>query len=282
LWNEPWIAGYWGVGYDEGRKAYVASKQGPAEFARLMQTAWDAAKAVDPKITLLGVQTTAGQSGTAWTRGIAEADGLRYCDVMCYHNYTSDAAGYPGDTIETGLRSAFGPVLDASGKPPKAFWLTEGSSMINRMGNGMYHHTLPYAEDEDSIDTADRLVRYVVAALARGVGKVFLYSMHTHNWFGAGNAWRALVTEEGYLHPSAAAHSAMAWFLEDTKIAASESPAAGVTSYVFKGAGRTVTVLSPQPRHAAYALPSAGFDLFGNPLLKGSVLGSTLVYLMTP
>jgi hypothetical protein len=282
LWNEPWGAGYWGVGYDEARKAYVASKQGPAEFARLMQTAWDAAKAADPKVTVLGVQTSAGQGGTAWTRGVAAADGIRYCDVMCFHNYTSDAAGYPADSVELGMQSAFEPLLDGAGKAPKPFWMTEGSSTNSRMGNGMYRHTLPYPDDEDPIDTSDRLARYVVANLARGAGKVFLYSMHSHTWFGAGNAWRALVTEEGYLHPSAAAHSAMAWFLEDTKMAKSESPAAGVTSYLFKGAGRTVAVLMPQPKHAAYTLPAAGFDLFGNPLAKGSPLGNTLVYLTTP
>jgi hypothetical protein len=145
----------------------------------------------------------------------------------------------------------------------------------------MYRHTLPHPEEEDVIDTSDRLSRYVVAALARGVQKVFLYSMHTHAWFGTGSTWRTLVTEEGYLHPSAAAHSAMAWFLEDTKIAKSVSLAEGVTSYVFRGAGRTVTVLSPQPKHAVYSLPAAGYDLFGNPLPKGAPLGKNLVYLIS-
>jgi hypothetical protein len=280
LWNEPWGTGYWGVGYDEGRQAYVASKQGPAEFARLMQTAWEAAKAADPRVTVLGVQSNAGQSGAAWTRGIVAADAVRYCDVMCYHNYSTDAAGYPGDSAELGVRSAFEPLLDAAGKPSRPFWMTEGSGTNGRMGNGLYRHTLPYEEDEDAIDTSDRLARYEVATLARGAAKVFLYSMHSHSWFGSGNAWRSLVTEEGYLHPSAAAHSAMAWFLEDTKIVKSESPAAGVTSFVFEGAGRVVTVLVPQPKHDAYTLPAAGFDLFGNPLRKGTPLGKTLVYLI--
>jgi len=140
---------------------------------------------------------------------------------------------------------------------------------------------VPYAEEEDVIDTADRTVRFVVAALARGVRKVFMYSEHSHMWFGVGSNWRALVTEEGYLHPSAAAYSAMAWLLEDEKIVKIESPAAGVTSVVFRGTARTVTVLSPLPKHADYALPSGAYDLFGNPLPKGQPLGRTLVYLVS-
>jgi hypothetical protein len=282
LWNEPWSAGYWGVGYDEQRQVFLPSPHGPADFTRLMRTAWQAVKSVDPKITLLGVQTNDGESGTKWTRGVVESGGVPYCDVMCYHQYTVDAPGYPGDAVESGLRHAFEPLLgeDGTAKLPKPVWLTEGSSLNQRIGNGLYRYTLPYAEEEDVIDTSDRLARWVTAALARGVRKVFLYSEHSHNWFGAGSSWRALVTEEGYLHPSAAAYSAMAWFLEDTHIVKTESPAEGVTSFIFRGKGRSVTVLSPAPKHAPYALPAAGFDLFGNPLPKGQPLASHLVYLV--
>ena len=68
---------------------------------------------------------------------------------------------------------------------------------------------------------------------------------------------------------------------EDTKIVKSVSPAQGVTSYIFRGAGRTVTVLSPRPKHPADSLPAAGYDLFGNPLPKGAPLGKNLVYLIS-
>jgi hypothetical protein len=282
LWNEPFNAGYWSVGYDEQKKTFTGSKNGPAEFARLAQTAFDALKAVAPAIRLTGLQTNAGQIGTNWTRGVAAGGGAQSCDIFCYHQYTTDAPGYPGDTMESGVKSALAPLSGIS-KPSidKPIWLTEGSNQNGRVGNGLYRYTLAQPEDEDVIDTSDRLCRYVVAALARGVQKVFLYSMHSQMWFGVGSQWRALVTEEGYLHPSAAAHSAMAWFLEDTKITKSESPAEGVTSYVFRGAGRTVTVLSPAPKHAAYKLPMAGYDLFGNPLPKGQALGKNLVYLIS-
>jgi len=200
---------------------------------------------------------------------------------MCHHKYTSDLAGYPGDTVEPGVRSAFSPLFDHSGKRLKPFWTTEGSGTNSRIANGIYRHTLPYARVEDAIETSDRQARYVAAALARGAGKIF-YSMHSHTRFGSGNAWRSLVTDEGCVHPSAAAHSAMAWSLGDAGIARRESPAVGVTSYLLKGAGHTVTVLALRPKHALYALPAGGFDLFGNRLPKGTLVGKTLVYLVTP
>ena len=87
-----------------------------------------------------------------------------------------------------------------------------------------------------------------------------------------------MVTDEGYLHPSGAAHSAMAWFLEDTHAVKSYSPAEGVEAFVFQGTGRTVTVLSASPRHAVFSVPAGAYDLFGNPVPAGQPLGKTLVY----
>ena len=81
-----------------------------------------------------------------------------------------------------------------------------------------------------------------------------------------GRMGNGVFVEDGHLHPQRGGHSAMAWFLEDTKIVKSESPAVGVASYVFRGVDRTVTLLSPAPKHAAYALPAGAYDLFGNPL----------------
>jgi hypothetical protein len=104
--------------------------------------------------------------------------------------------------------------------------------------------------------------------------------MHTHNWFGIGATYRTLVTEDGYLHPAAAAHSAMAWFLEDTKFVKSSAPAEGVSAYIFQANNRTVTVLSPRPGHAPYKLPVGSFDLFGNPVPAGRLLDNRTAYVV--
>jgi hypothetical protein len=104
--------------------------------------------------------------------------------------------------------------------------------------------------------------------------------MASHHWFGVGSTYRALVTEEGYLHPAAAAYSAMASLLEDTKIAKISAPAEGVAAYKFQGRGRSVTVLSPRWVHAPYKLPTGAYDLYGNPLPAGQPLGQRLVYVV--
>ena len=110
--------------------------------------------------------------------------------------------------------------------------------------------------------------------------------MHTHDYFGQANTWQVLVTEEGALHPCAAAVSAMAWFLEDTTFKQHTNLANGLHAWQFTGSRGTVTVLSTTPgTDVTYTLPDiAGtqyFDLFGNPLAPGTSMGRTLVYQVT-
>ncbi|MCY3023297.1 MAG: hypothetical protein NTW87_30330 [Planctomycetota bacterium] len=283
VWNEPWLPQFWHAGYDPTAGAashgYVSGEDAPGDFALLMQTAYKAAMSVDKELTVLGFNTTAG--GEKWTRAILEKDGLKNCDVVCYHHYTSAFAGGPNDTIAQGWQQAIGPIAE-TGKLRKPVWMSEGSPTAGSMGNGFYKHTLPYTDTEDVVDTSDRLCRYVVSLLGQNVKKVFLYSMHGHSYLGPKSEWRVLVTDEGYLHPSAAAHAAMAWLLEDTRFAKSSVVAEGVTAYFFEHKDRAVAVLSPAPNHAPYAPPHGKeievTDLFGNPVKDGEPLGATLVY----
>lgn len=286
LWNEPWIPGYWAVRFDESRNDYDFGPDPAGSFVRLMKTAWEAAKAVAPEVRILGVNSTTNTSaannripGAQWTRSIVEKGGLEYCDIICYHQYASAELGYRGDEVETGLRNAAGAALP-SGKP---VWMTEGSSVAGwRTGTGFLRYSAPSESFEDVWQTSDRLVRFVAGLLAQGVEKVFLYSMHTHVYFGMGNEYRVLVGEDGYLHPSAAAHSNMAWLLEGTRWGRTVTVAEGVTAYEFAGDGYTVTLLAPRPRHAPYKLPAEGLDLFGNPVPEGAELGRYAVFLVTP
>ena len=73
----------------------------------------------------------------------------------------------------------------------------------------------------------------MVSLLGSGCSRVFLYSMHGHNYFGQDSSWAVLVTPEGYLHPSAAGHSEMAYELEDTVFVRRFEPAKGVYAYLF-------------------------------------------------
>jgi hypothetical protein len=283
VWNEPWLPQFWHAGRDAakgtGAESYVYSDDPEGHYADLMEAAYKGVRSVDKNITVLGFNTSAGFA--KWTRAIMERGGLRNCDAICYHHYAGGLAGGPSDIVEQGWKQAIGPIADA-GKLDKPVWMSEGSPTAGSIGAGFYKHTLPYEDDEDVMDTSNRLCRYVVSLLAQRVQKVFLYSMHCHTYFGPKTEWRALVTEEGYLHPCAAAHSAMAWHLEDCSFIKAAPLADGVTAYLFEHKDRAVAVLCTRPNHAAYMLPRGKdievADLFGNPAPAGEKLGATLVY----
>jgi hypothetical protein len=292
VWNEPWVHAWWVVGYDESKTGeyggYITSKNPTADFVKLMATAYQTAKTIDDKITVLGVNTTTaigGEdrfSGDEWTRGIVENGGLDYCDVVCYHNYTIEPMGFPDDDAEVGFKRAVGFIEEKIHKP---VWMTEGFSNMLKMGSGFYNYTIPYKSLENVIDTSDCLCRHVISLLGQGVDKVFLYSMHSHSYFPDNSLiqCRALVTEEGALHPSADAYSTMAWYLEDTKFVRQLTLADGVYAYLFDDKDRSVAVLSAKYNHAEFKIPQGddihASDLFGNPIALGTILGDTIVYL---
>ena len=137
---------------------------------------------------------------------------------------------------------------------------------------------------DDNWGISNRMCRYLVSLLSCGVSKVFLYTMHSHGPFTTGSAsWRVIVEDDGTLSPSAAAHSHLAWLLEDTHYTRTIEPKPGVYAFLFEGQGRAVAVLSSKPVHAAYAVPTAAgleaTDLFGNPVKSGEKLQDNLIYL---
>lgn len=290
VWNEPWNHEWWAVRYDEEkgkkdvRSGYITSEQPEADFARMVDVCAKTAREVDPKIRVLGINSYAGGQGGKWTSGIVAADGLKLPDVYCYHQYTGQSNLFPGDSVERGFKMAMGPV----GKIDKPVWMTEGSSVRDKIGSGLYLHTYPAgAGKEDVLSTSDNLCRFVTSLLANGASKIFLYSMHSHRTFGDGSEWRVLVTEEGYLHPSAAAFSNLAWHLEDTTFIKRIELSPKLNAYLFDSRDRTrsVAVLAPVPGSGAQALPAidAPFeDLFGNPIKDRKKPASTLVYLPLP
>ncbi len=289
VWNEPWNHEWWAVRYDEekgkkdGRQGYITSEKPQADFARLVDVAVTNAKSSDPSIKVIGVNSTTGQVGRNWSAGIVEAEGQKLPDVYCYHQYTGEANLFPGDAVEKGFRDATGAIAAKlrGGKLDKAVWMSEGSSTAGYIGSGMYQATYPNAADEDVSATGDRLCRYEISLLANGVSKVFLYSMHSHRTFGDGSDWRVLVTEEGALHPSAAAHSNMAWHLEGTTFSRRIELAPGLNAYLFTGGGRSVAVLSPLPGKVIEWPAPAGVnivDLYGNPMAERSKIGPTISY----
>ncbi len=294
VWNEPWIWAWWGVGFDEtkgDRAGYITSENPQADFTRLMQTAFETAKSVDPGITILGFNSTSSpgwgnsMGGAEWTKGVLDSGGLDYCAAICYHEYIGGKPGYPGDVITTGFETATGAIREKLGELPKPVWMTEGSAGRDTIGPGFYNHTLPYENPEDVVETSDRLARYVMRLLAQGCSRMFLYSMHAQSFLGAGQSWSVIVTPEGQLHPSGVAHGIAAWHLEDTEFVTETEVTEGVTAYIFeaKDGSRSVACISAGPDAGEWTPPTDGkltvTDLFGNPVAAGEPAGKTLVYI---
>jgi hypothetical protein len=107
VWNEPWLSKlFWHTHFDNGHKSGPAPQR---DYARLMQAAYGAAKAVDPGITIAGINTTTHEAepgfieASQWTRGVVENGGLEACDVISYHHYMGSVSGIPRRRSREGL-----------------------------------------------------------------------------------------------------------------------------------------------------------------------------------
>ena len=281
----------WNVAYDKAKKGkagYLTSREPQKDFVALMRASVQAARSTDKSIRVCGFSTVSLEdpsdhefSGSEWTAGVLRHGGLEWCDIIDYHDYCRTLNGFPGDGVTKAWEVALGSIPKSRGAMPKPVWMSEGQGSMETHHRGLYRHTLPGDDGEDVIATADRVVRHELALLAAGVAKLFLYSP-----FGQGldktNRYGVLVAGDKSLHPSAAAHSTLAWHLEDTQFVRRIEVAKGVFAHLFQGPGRSVAVLSSSPRGGQYAIPhGAGVvavDLFGNPLPRGSAFSGTLVY----
>jgi hypothetical protein len=162
--------------------------------------------------------------------------------------------------------------------------MSEGAPLSGDVSNGFYRYTLPYDNGNDNWRIADRMARFVITHKANGEAHEFLYTMHGHSTFGGAVEWTTLVTADGYLHPSAAAHSALAWLLEDTKPVKRATLADGVYAHLFAGPDRAVAAITCRPKHAAYKLPAAQgvqlLDLFGNSPAPGPAIDDHVYYVL--
>jgi len=284
VWNEPWGTSFWHMGWDEQKKDFKRSPTASEDYYRLQKTAFDAAKSVDPAVTILGFNTYGAINGREWTADLLKFGGLAACDAFCYHHYSDGHNGYPGDDVSRALDFAIEPIVKQDGRVRKPVWMTEGSGTTQIMNNGFYNVTACGQATDDNWKIADRLCRYMVSLLTQRVTRFFLYTMHDQGPFRPMTAdWRVLVEDDGYMHPSGVAHSHLTWLLEDTSFVKTLQPRPGVYAHLFQGRNAAVAVLATKPGYAVYAAPTAAgvriTDLFGNPVAAGTKAGDLLLYL---
>lgn len=287
IWNEPWGSSFWSFKIDPKHgpnwsDRFVPSDTPAKDYTRLQKAAYRAAHDVFPQVTIVGFNTYGAENGTKWTKEVLDFGGMDACDAISYHHYENGLTGFLNDPTEKAYMAAVRPILEKLGRAPKPVWMSEGAPLSGDVSNGFYHYTLPYENGNDNWRIADRMARFVIARKANGEAHEFLYTMHGHSTFGESVEWTTLVTAEGFLHPSAAAHSALAWLLEDTNFVRRVTLANGVYAYLNSGPNRAVAAITSGPTHAAYELPSAvgvqSLDLFGNPLAAGTAIGDHVHY----
>ncbi len=297
VWNEPWNAAWFAQSYDRsktGRMGYKSGDHPQAEYAAIMKTAYEAAKAAYPGVKIIGINTTTTETNTKpypdtggadWTKGMKALNAENDCDILGYHQYDYTFNGFPGDAVKQGFDVAMGPFREAGVKKP--IWFTEGSSVNRIQASGFYHYTLPYLDTENTMDTGNRNCRFALSLLANGCEKLFLYSMGSYGHFSAGTSeqWASLISEDGYLHPTAAAFSHMAWELEDIQFKKFLPAGAKSFIYLFQGKKKSVAVIAPAQEGDRITLPKRRdwtlTDQLGNPQPSGALSGNTLVYIET-
>jgi hypothetical protein len=278
-WNEPW-GKFWSKWDPTANTQQPRSPDAGKDFAKLQKLGYEAAKAVDPNVHIAGINTYS--NGAKWTRDVVEHGGATTCDIYDYHHYNSEFTGFPGDAVERGYHTA----LDPIGKIDKPVWMTEGNGANRMLKRGFYHFTLPDTiPPEDFVRTSDMTARYMVRLLSMNVAKIFLYHINVGGAFSDGpQAFQSLVTDDGYVHPQAAAHSQLAYELEDAKFDKHLDLGGGIHAYLFKSPERAVAViLSNITYRKDYTLPhpkdGSVRDLFGNDLPPDSKFTGTTVYI---
>ncbi len=287
VWNEPW-GKWWAASYDKTKSEYVRGKDSEAGFAEMTKVAYKAAKEADPTVKISGFNSTSGNDGYKWTKGVYDAGSLEFCDIIDYHYYTPKDVGFEADGAETAYRDAIGYIKEKSPSFKQPVYMSEGqgtcggSSSNSSCDAGIYKHTIPWKSEADQILLADMTCRYVVSTLANNVSKVFLYSSGQYRNLTMDSLFQTLMAGDGFANPSLAAFSNMAWHLEDMKFVQKLPLSKDVLAYIFEGKRGACAVISGK-RGVAYKIPASdkfsAEDLFGNPLKGDLVFNGNLIFI---
>ena len=253
-------------------------------YAALSKVAYASAKKANPQSTIGGINTYGGLA-TNWTKDLVKSGATADCDVYTYHQYNSEFTGFPGDAAEREYKNSLTPIIEANaGRIDKPVWFSEGNAHEGKLGRGMYVLSAPGKYQDDVLQLSDNLSRFSIRLLSLGVDRFFYYTMHHHGIFRSGaSPYSACITDDGAAHPSAAAFSAMAWELEDTKFVKTIEVAGGVYAHLFQGDNRSVAAITSAPKWSRYTLPrvekAAVHDLFGNNIAAGTDFAGRTIYI---
>lgn len=289
FWNEPSLAAGWRVNrivHPDGSSSFDKGKDPAGEYAEFSRIAFRNLRAVNPAGKLIAHYVDDLDN---WSEKVYRTGAYEFCDGVEFHTYLNRKTGFPGDGVREELQRKLAPLP----RPLKPVYLSEGqgASRGNDVGDlsrryaGLYRHTLPWKNDEEYLESADKTVRFTIALLACGVDKVFLYSAHCFIALVHRPNYMALVGADGYPHPMLAAYSAMTCRLEGLRFVTSIQPLPGAAIHIFSDGQRSVAAVTGDTRPVRLNCRLAGAvwaDLFGNPVANPADYRGTTLYLSAP
>ena len=257
----------------------------PEDYAKLLEVAYDAAKAADPKCKVIGGCGAGPASALAWYRTLFEHDGLKHMDLVNLHPYPGCA---PGRASEAGL-IAFNECMAATHRR-LPIWNTEFlyCSDDDPLPTVMTHNK-PAGSCRNELDAANRLVQYNIVFLCYGTEKLF---QHTNHWplrLTRDTLIFSMFFDYGATPKKPfAAHNTMAWLL-GLRPRFARLVDAGPDRFcaLFQTGQRTLAAMWREAwaPDVALAVPKgmAAYDLMGNPIHGPTfTLTESPVYLVSP
>ena len=252
-----------------------------SDYLDLLRTAYQAAKAADPKCTVIG--GIACQPDREWEEQFIQQGGLRWCDVTNYHLYPSRQRA---ESMENAFKTRWQQMQDRHQAMP--IWVTEfglyaedePASIPSHAGDATMDNAMRPDERTASVD----LVQWAAMMLAHGVRKVFFHA-GTCGGFHDSSTGNMFFEYGGAPRKMYAALAVMARLLAaDFQFVRKWDNPSWLQAYEFRCRGRTVVVLWTRKTGAPKLDVPQGFralDLMGNSLEGPQVLpGESPLYLV--
>jgi len=208
------------------------------------------------------------------TRELVGLGILEFTDFVSLHHYL----GQPDPAPEFAKQARL--MREVMGPTDRPLWNTEGGLGPFTTFN-FYKHTPPFQDARHHATWAEWYARYYIACLSSGVKRYFAYLFAAPNFWAPDYSFNNI---DGRLGPNLTAMSALAWQVDGTQFVKTAMLSDGARAEIFEGSGRTVACILPlvgKPRTIPADTNIEAFDLFGNPLAKGSTAPPALHYLQT-
>ena len=275
VWNEPWL--------NAGNFRFFQNG-GPETYGTLLKAAFEEAKAVNPRVKIVGINTFP----PAWDQAVLAAGAYPFFDALSFHRYDHSLHGRPGDALA--LEAARLRKVQERYGPPKPLELTEGGPDVS-LFQGSFFSFADRRVVGDWDRGADQYARMFLGAIAAGIERFTAYSIH--NAPRHGDPTHMMVEPGPLLRPLHLTVSALAQFVEGARYEGSLTPGDDITAHAFRqpasryfapGPSLVVALVAngEDPEPLPHPLPpeTRCFDRWGNPATLPQAATRGITYLV--